>query len=533
MASLQAKSDGTLETGEDPTHPSVDERQALLKSALEQLAWQVQLQQHAPQGKFVKFTADISRGARHTKLEAFIFPNLAYSGGGRKDSEKRIQLTRDYSEHAAEFNLDKNSDHKCLLLGVYRRGGVTVICAWDAYAYRDHANPSSCYVDVKAIAAAMRDGFGEAMDGKGRIVCCFRPEFTHYYIQNMAQLHERVTVQDLPISQPPSLAEEISEYAAGASLGESNAVPAGMARNRVIYGAPGTGKSHQLNAEVEALFPADMLRERVTFYPEYNYAQFIGSYRPVPIYREGASNLYEADKSTKLSDGKEPLIDYRFVPGPFLRMLCRAIKNPSHNFVLVIEELNRADAPAVFGEAFQMLDRADGGEGKFAVSLPPEAQAYLAMEGLDPSKISLPTNFYLWATMNSADQGVLPLDAAFKRRWSFEYLALNRHEAATSDWQIELKFLSQPIAWNAFRQAINDRLLKIEIAEDRLLGPFFMRRDELSSIDAFKNKILLYLRDDVVRHEPGMLFTHSSYGELARSYDQGENIFMADIHFPS
>src|SRR5690606_35724966 len=115
-------------------------------------------------------------------------------------------------------------------------------------------------------------------------------------------------------------------------------------------------------------------------------------------------------------------------------------KHPDNNFVLVIEELNRANAPAVFGDVFQLLDRDEAGVGKFSVMLSTEAQDYLASHGL-PQSVRLPGNFYIWATMNSADQGVMPLDAAFKRRWTFEYVALNASEAVTADWKIHLEFL--------------------------------------------------------------------------------------------
>jgi hypothetical protein len=135
--------------------------------------------------------------------------------------------------------------------------------------------------------------------------------------------------------------------------------------------------------------------------------------------------------------------------------------------------------------------------------------------------------------MNSADQGVLPLDAAFKRRWSFQYVPLDMGEAVVDSCTIQLSFLPEPIKWNDFRRVVNAHLARREVAEDRLLGPFFMRPHELSSADAFVNKLLLYLRDDVLRHNPEVLFrgTSLTYGALVKSYQAGENIFVEDVSF--
>lgn len=531
--SQQAKADGTLEEDYDPAHPTqVSDREQPLVDGFKARGWTVVNVTSNAQSRLT--TLKVKRGTHAFTLEAFVFPNLAWSSGGRSEYEKRIQLSRDYAEHKAEFDLPKSGARRCALLGLYRRDGKTIICAWDAAAYKNHSNPSSCYVRVEAIAYAMRTGFGQSVDGKNRLVCCFEPDLLPFYAENMEELHERVLVNQLDIKSSPD-GEPADEAGSvkDTDLGAPNPIPADLPRNRIIYGAPGTGKSHKLQGDISAHFQAAGLSERITFHPDYTYSQFVGSYRPTPLYRDGASELLAADKVTQVGT-KEPLIDYQFVPGPFLRMLVRALKHPEHSFVLVIEELNRANAPAVFGEVFQLLDRGADGEGKFEVRLPSEALEYLRAQGITQD-IRLPKNLYLWATMNSADQGVLPLDAAFKRRWSFEYQALNAEEAVTAAWTISLKFLTQPVGWNAFRKAINDHLLGRDVPEDRLLGPFFMRQEELADESAFKNKLLLYLRDDVVRHNPDALFAGASltYGALAEAYASGQNIFADEILFGS
>jgi hypothetical protein len=107
---------------------------------------------------------------------------------------------------------------------------------------------------------------------------------------------------------------------------------------------------------------------------------------------------------------------------------------------------------------------------------------------------------------------------------------LDRFSAVATAWTIKLSFLSQPISWNAFRQKINGRLKALGVPEDRLLGPFFLRDTELADVGVFKNKLLLYLRDDVMRHEPERLFTADTFGDIAEKYDKGENVFR-DLTF--
>lgn len=180
-----------------------------------------------------------------------------------------------------------------------------------------------------------------------------------------------------------------------------------------------------------------------------------------------------------------------------------------------------------------MLDRDEAGTGKYTVTLPPEAHDYLVgFSHLGP--VRLPSNMYIWATLNSADQGVFPMDSAFKRRWSMEYLGIDDGEEVVKDWEISIPFVtSGPIKWNSFRKAINAHLVGQGIAEDRLLGPFFMTRTELEKPAAFEAKIIQYLRDDVMRTAAGKLFVgeSKSLGALVNAYRRGDRIFVEDIDF--
>lgn len=285
--------------------------------------------------------------------------------------------------------------------------------------------------------------------------------------------------------------------------------------NRIIFGAPGTGKSYNLNKDRMKLLQNGGAYERVTFYPDYMHSQFIGSYRPV------------TDESGT--------VQYNYVPGPFMRALVEAYKrgsvSPAEPVVLIIEEINRANAAAVFGELFQLLDRNPiTNVSEFEVHIGKEVSKYLADElGGNPSEytfIKIPDNMFIWATMNSADQGVFPLDTAFKRRWSFTYLDINAGQGSMLSGKFRVG--DSVISWNGLRRAINAKLSdeKINVREDKLLGPFFLNvqalklkegffEDNDTFIKMFENKVLMYLFEDVTKTKNRILFEGCS-GNVTR-----------------
>lgn len=275
-------------------------------------------------------------------------------------------------------------------------------------------------------------------------------------------------------------------------------------RNRIVFGAPGTGKSYKLKADCEDMMNSfDGAFERVTFHPEYSYSQFVGTYKPV-MGEDGES------------------IKYNYVPGPFMRMYVEAIKsartdNPQP-YLLLIEEINRAKVAAVFGDVFQLLDRDDNGVSEYEIQASEDIRRYLAKEldvPMDCCKhIRIPDNMYIWATMNSADQGVFPMDTAFKRRWNFEYLGINDNEdEIKSIGKLTLAGMDEPIEWNRLRKAINAKMSSgdFKINEDKLMGPFFLSKKVIASdengeiidrekfIDAFMSKVIMYLYEDAVK----------------------------------
>lgn len=307
-------------------------------------------------------------------------------------------------------------------------------------------------------------------------------------------------------------------------------------RNLIVYGAPGTGKSYKLKKLAEELFPHENLRTRITFHPNYSYRNFVGSYKPMPLYKESDKVIYGSDTITKnAKHQKEPFVEYQFEPGPFLDILVRAIQNPTYNFVIIIEEINRANTAGVFGDVFQLLDRNENGESEYSITLEPSAHDYLRTNGINTSSITIPGNLYLWATMNSADQGVMPLDSAFKRRWSFEHIGLNENMNSVDHIYIEIPFLkkeNKKLKWNNFRQTINEKLLSEGIHEDKLIGPFFLNKFEISDIKAVKNKLLLYLKEDVLRYKSCLFHGDlKSFSEISERFTNGDNIFSDDIIF--
>ncbi|GAW86775.1 conserved hypothetical protein [Bathymodiolus platifrons methanotrophic gill symbiont] len=301
--------------------------------------------------------------------------------------------------------------------------------------------------------------------------------------------------------------------------------------NWIIYGAPGTGKSHFLEENIVNLHPKEVAR--VTFYSDYTYGQFVGGFRPAPLYDPNSTKEYVGRDNVKEPRPGKPIIEYRFVPGTFLKILVQATKDKSNNrYLLIIEELNRADAPAVFGDIFQLLDRSKDGESKYPIYLSTEAIEYLISNGIGPS-ITIPSNLYIWATLNNADQGVIPLDTAFKRRWSFFYMGLNDGENALHDTSIKTKFQSSSgesltLEWNDLRQKINIKLSELRIHEDMHIGPFFLTNDELCDDSAFKFKLLSYIRDDILRHRADEFFSYpnATLSELLSHYSKGNNIFQ-------
>ena len=238
-----------------------------------------------------------------------------------------------------------------------------------------------------------------------------------------------------------------------------------------------------------------------------------------------------------------------------MRVLVKALKNAMTDrprpFLLLIEEINRANVAAVFGDIFQLLDRDSDGVSEYKITTSNDMRRFLAKQlGVEESEvesIKIPNNMFLWATMNNADQGVFPMDTAFKRRWDFTYLGIDDNDQKLHGKYVLLaEDKSQKVEWNKLRKAINDFLSKEKINEDKQLGPYFISKeiiipeqgDEINRdkfINAFKNKVIMYLFEDAAKQKRSKLFegcfqNSSRYSQICREFEvKGVKIFNQDI----
>lgn len=308
----------------------------------------------------------------------------------------------------------------------------------------------------------------------------------------------------------------------------TTAEPLDEPHNLIYFGAPGTGKSHELGEHADRHFDEEH-RCRVTFYPDYTYSQFVGCFKPM------------TEQVVDANGGKRTAITYRYTLGPFLETYVKAVKNPNQNYLLIVEEINRANPAAVFGDVFQLLDRRSDGCSEYTVATPEDMREQLLVEfdndATASNRLAIPSNMYIWATMNSADQGVFPMDTAFKRRWDFRYMGIDEGENADIDGkllsEIEVPCGGRTVVWNNLRHAINEFMSSddLKINEDKLLGPFFINPTALTPerfADVFKDKVLLYLYEDAGKTKRAKMFKKelNTYAKVCAAFDKdGEGIF--------
>jgi 5-methylcytosine-specific restriction protein B len=285
--------------------------------------------------------------------------------------------------------------------------------------------------------------------------------------------------------------------------------------NIIYYGAPGVGKSYKIDQICD-----DNNSIRTIFHPDTQSSDFIGCLKPK---MNGSDVVYE------------------FRPGPFTKAIIKAYLNPETHQYLIIEEINRAAAAAVFGETFQLLDRAPDGSSVYPIDVvDPDMLNYLETDAplsIINGKLKIPSNLSLYATMNSSDQAVMPMDTAFKRRWLFEYVPIDFSECPEGSLSIPIREQGNiEVKWSDFAQVINRALEDKSIPEDRLLGPWFIASSELATQmlaeKTLKGKLCLYLWDDVLRHNPhNIIFDNDikNYGQLVSSFEPSMAVFAEHI----
>lgn len=313
--------------------------------------------------------------------------------------------------------------------------------------------------------------------------------------------------------------------------------------NKIFFGSPGTSKSHYVD-----LITKESPSVRVTFHPEYTYADFIGSYKPVVGH----------DAAAKVSghDGKEiskPVNYFSFVPGPFILAVRDALLAAKDNkqVFLIIEEINRGDCAAIFGDTFQLLDRAETGQSKYPISLRAEISAYFESVGLSAfsagGKLLIPSNLSIFATMNTSDQSLYPMDSAFKRRWKWEYCSIaNARDEFNKLHKSGVLLIDDHAAWQWLNLVnnVNSYIVKHDGREDKQVGPWFIlpTRKGASHVIApedFRCKYLFYLWHDVFRESALSAESpfeiaegnNPTFGDMLLKYDKdgAKGIFKKEI----
>ena len=295
---------------------------------------------------------------------------------------------------------------------------------------------------------------------------------------------------------------------------------------QIFYGAPGTGKSHAIN---ELTTGKDVIR--TTFHPDSDYSTFVGAYKPTTKSVPVMTVIGTEAVPVKGKDGKEMTEDkivYEFVSQAFMQAYVEAWKKyctvqegeePVDEY-LVIEEINRGNCAQIFGDLFQLLDRGDEGFSEYPIKADSDMKKLLgkAFAGLEIKNkesinalfkggkdivaqvlagdvLLLPSNFYIWATMNTSDQSLFPIDSAFKRRWDWYYVPISN---AGKNWVIEVN--GAKYDWWKFLEAINDKVYHATYSEDKKLGYFFCKaNDGVISADKFVSKVIFYLWNDVFK----------------------------------
>ncbi|WP_231214628.1 McrB family protein [Helicobacter pylori] len=268
-------------------------------------------------------------------------------------------------------------------------------------------------------------------------------------------------------------------------------------KNIILYGIPGSGKSYTLQRDY---CNDNSVVEKIVFYPDYSYSDFVGQIMP--------------------SVDDSGIVSYKFNPGPFTNILKKAYHNPQIKHVLVIDEINRGNAPAIFGEIFQLLDRLkhdkDGfkkGSSEYAINNMDIANIVHSDKN---ASIRIPSNLWIIATMNTSDQNVFTLDTAFQRRFSMQLIE-NSFENVDDDFK-NMKILDTDITWQKFCTTINEKIAQnnegLSSMEDKRFGVYFVNIDDLKSKENFAHKVIKYLWDDVFKFDRNIIFDTTKFNTL-------------------
>ena len=305
---------------------------------------------------------------------------------------------------------------------------------------------------------------------------------------------------------------------------------------QIYYGAPGTGKSFTIDNLTD-----DDNSVRTTFHPDTDYASFVGAYKPtmkdMPLSAFVGKEVHRAQPQGE-HPGTEQRIVYKYVPQAFLKAYVAAWRKLDTPYYLIIEEINRGNCAQIFGDLFQLLDRNNSGSSSYAINADEDIAKFLkedvngfaslsqelrdaiaayelvkdngekrAIGGkiLDGTLLLLPHNLHIWATMNTSDQSLFPIDSAFKRRWNWKYVPIdtnpiNKNTNLPLNWKFEVA--GNLYSWGKFLEKINPEIYTITESSDKQMGYFFAKADPTTGIiseEVFLNKVLFYLWTDVFK----------------------------------
>ena len=297
-----------------------------------------------------------------------------------------------------------------------------------------------------------------------------------------------------------------------------------LSLQQIYYGAPGTGKSKAIK---DLTFGESVIR--TTFHPDSDYASFVGTYKPITEevdLRDCYGKKVIDDDTEEVV--KEERIAYKFIPQAFLEAYVKAWKKlgSGKKQYLIIEEINRGNCAQIFGDLFQLLDRNEYGFSDYPIVADKDMQKYLEKEFagweitnkdeinqlygeanmvnliMTGERLVLPSNLYIWATMNTSDQSLFPIDSAFKRRWEWKYVPIregrDKETNAPLNWYINTG--DKQYNWWSFISKVNKLIGSLTNSEDKKLGYFFCKaQDGEIDADLFVSKVIFYLWNDVFK----------------------------------
>lgn len=431
-------------------------------------------------------------------------------GGGRFEGEQRIQFNPSNRWEPTLHSLEKA--HKFLasndktgletyVLGIYKTSenddnivfsGLYPSSIDTTETDNNKNSTSSVQIRIDSIQRAYQTGVDMENTSTGVPIINFTPKNLFWYMINRDNLH---------VSDLKKVADLVKAHKTTPcpipKIDESESL------QTIYYGAPGTGKSRRIKEFLKKRNVPKTNIFRTTFHPDSDYSSFVGSYKP----SKGTKMMYGLNGGSTVQmefNGEaleEEVITYRYIPQVFLLAYIQAFKNPDENVYLVIEEINRGNCAQIFGDLFQLLDRDEYGKSEYPIKADTDLKKFLEdelgkdNEGIADGELCLPSNFRIYATMNTSDQSLFPIDSAFKRRWDWEYEPI---KYKNTTWMIDIDGVKY--SWVKFQKEVNNRILKDTGSEDKMMGDYFVNPNTgVISKNLFLNKILFYLWNDVCK----------------------------------